>query len=306
MQFPFIYLIVFCLLVILFLVWYIQRTKQRKKFLEQEHKYDQALLEVHAIETEYYISLLRDKQEETQKLLSQKENEIRKLADEKAQLCNVIFKETSIYKTIERLSRQDKTKNKQDLRRPRGADRQAGRGALEGHQLREFDRQGGAAPHQRVAGINHVAAREHLRPPARAVGHPAFRTFPQRHLSAPAADDQGRQLADQPRRFQFPATGLHPGRGAGSDQHRTERDRQDLLRGGGDLHARDAHRFDLRHELQVHARTGLDADARQRLEHPPGLHLRHRADDLLLGPDHLVFQIQKVAVMQLAESTFFS
>ena len=100
MQFPFIYLIVFCLLVILFLVWYIQRTKQRKKFLEQEHKYDQALLEVHAIETEYYISLLRDKQEETQKLLSQKENEIRKLADEKAQLCNVIFKETSIYKTI--------------------------------------------------------------------------------------------------------------------------------------------------------------------------------------------------------------
>ena len=52
----------------------------------KEHKYDQALLEVHAIETEYYISLLRDKQEETQKLLSQKENEIRKLADEKAQL----------------------------------------------------------------------------------------------------------------------------------------------------------------------------------------------------------------------------
>lgn len=34
----------------------------------------------------------------------------------KRQLCNVIFKETSIYKTIERLSRQDKTKNKQDLR----------------------------------------------------------------------------------------------------------------------------------------------------------------------------------------------
>jgi len=57
MQFPFIYLIVFCLLVILFLVWYIQRTKQRKKFLEQEHKYDQALLEVHAIETEYYNPL---------------------------------------------------------------------------------------------------------------------------------------------------------------------------------------------------------------------------------------------------------
>ena len=58
----------------------------------------------------------------------------------------------------------------------------------------------------------------------------------------------------------------------------------------------DAHRFDLRHELQVHARTGLDADARQRLEHPPGLHLRHRADDLLLGPDDLVLQVQKMAL----------
>ena len=54
--------------------------------------------------------------------------------------------------------------------------------------------------------------------------------------------------------------------------------------------------FDLRHELQVHARTGLDADARQRLEHPPGLHLRHRADDLLLGPDDLVRQVQKMAL----------
>ena len=73
--------------------------------------------------------------------------------------------------------------------------------------------------------------------------------FPNDIYPAPAADDQGREFADQPRRFQFPATGLHPGRGAGSYQHRAERDRQDLLRGGRDLHARDAHRVDLRHEL---------------------------------------------------------
>ena len=121
-----------------------------------------------------------------------------------------------------------------------------------------------------------------------------------------AADDQGRQLADQPCRFQLPATGLYPGRRAGSYQHRAERDRQNFLRGRGDLHARDAHCVDLWHELQIHARVRLDADARKRLEHPPGLYLCHRPDDLLLGADHLVFQIQKVAVMQLAESTFCS
>ena len=81
---------------------------------------------------------------------------------------------------------------------------------------------------------------------------------------------------------------------------------QNFLRGRGDLHARDAHCVDLWHELQIHARVRLDADARKRLEHPPGLYLCHRPDDLLLGADHLVFQIQKVAVMQLAESTFCS
>ena len=128
----------------------------------------------------------------------------------------------------------------------------------------------------------------------------------ERYLPPPAADDQGRQLADQPCRFQLPATGLYPGRRAGSYQHRAERDRQNFLRGRGDLHARDAHCVDLWHELQIHARVRLDADARKRLEHPPGLYLCHRPDDLLLGADHLVFQIQKVAVMQLAESTFCS
>ena len=43
------------------------------------------------------------KKEEDKKKISQKECEIRKLADEKAELCNVIFKETSIYKKIEQL-----------------------------------------------------------------------------------------------------------------------------------------------------------------------------------------------------------
>ena len=47
-------------------------------------------------------------------------------------------------------------------------------------------------------------------------------------------------------------------------------DRQNFLRGRGDLHARDAHCVDLWHELQIHARAGLDADARKRLEHPLG------------------------------------
>ncbi len=81
---------------------------------------------------------------------------------------------------------------------------------------------------------------------------------------------------------------------------------KDLLGGRCDLHARDADCVDLWHELFDHARVRLDADARKRLEHPPGLYLCHRPDDLLLGADHLVFQIQKVAVMQLAESTFCS
>lgn len=109
-------LAVCCLLVILCLVWYIQRIKRRRDFLELEHKYDMALLEVDMVELQYYISSLRREQEEDKKQISQNECEIRRLADEKAKLCNIIFKETSIYKKIEELSHQEKTKNKQELR----------------------------------------------------------------------------------------------------------------------------------------------------------------------------------------------
>ncbi|WP_187374673.1 MULTISPECIES: hypothetical protein [Bacteroides] len=116
MQILFIGLAVLCLLIILFMVWYIQRIKRRRDFSELEHKYDRALLEVDIVGLQYYVSSLRREQEEDKRQISQKECEIRKLADEKGELCNVIFKETSIYKKIERLSHQEKTKNKQELR----------------------------------------------------------------------------------------------------------------------------------------------------------------------------------------------
>lgn len=103
MQILFIGLAVLCLLVILSMVWYIQRIRRRRDFFELEHKYDRALLEVDIVGLQYYVSSLRREQEEDKKKISQKECEIRKLADEKAELCNVIFKETSIYKKIEQL-----------------------------------------------------------------------------------------------------------------------------------------------------------------------------------------------------------
>ena len=87
------------------------RIRRRRDFFELEHKYDRALLEVDIVGLQYYVSSLRREQEEDKKKISQKECEIRKLADEKAELCNVIFKETSIYKKIEQLSHQEKTKN---------------------------------------------------------------------------------------------------------------------------------------------------------------------------------------------------
>lgn len=116
MQILLIGLAVLCLLVILSMVWYIQRIRRRRDFFELEHKYDRALLEVDIVGLQYYVSSLRREQEEDKKKISQKECEIRKLADEKAELCNVVFKETSIYKKIEQLSHQEKTKNKQELR----------------------------------------------------------------------------------------------------------------------------------------------------------------------------------------------
>lgn len=108
-------LITFCLLLVLFFVWMMQRGKRQRKYLELKHKYDIALLEVNARELQCYISSLREEQEEARKQISQKDSEIRRLADEKAKLCNVIFKETSIYKKIEKLSRQKRNGNKQEI-----------------------------------------------------------------------------------------------------------------------------------------------------------------------------------------------
>lgn len=110
------FLIIFCLLVIVFAVWYVQRVRRRKKILQLEYERDVASLKADIAGLQYYIASLRMKQEQDKAKISEKEREIRKLADEKAELCNVIFKKTPIYRKVEQLSRQEKTKKKQDLR----------------------------------------------------------------------------------------------------------------------------------------------------------------------------------------------
>ena len=110
------FLIIFCLLVIVFAVWYVQRVRRRKKILQLEYERDVASLKADITGLQYYIASLRMKQEQDKAKISEKEREIRKLADEKAELCNVIFKKTPIYRKVEQLSRQEKTKKKQDLR----------------------------------------------------------------------------------------------------------------------------------------------------------------------------------------------
>lgn len=72
MQILFIGLAVLCLLVILSMVWYIQRIRRRRDFFELEHKYDRALLEVDIVGLQYYVSSLRREQEEDKKKISQK------------------------------------------------------------------------------------------------------------------------------------------------------------------------------------------------------------------------------------------
>lgn len=109
-------LIAFCLLLVSLFIWMMQRAKRQRKYLELAHKYDIALLEVNIADLRYYISSLRKEQEQNRQQISLKETEIRRLADEKAQLCSVVFKETAIYKKIEQLSRQKRSKNKQELR----------------------------------------------------------------------------------------------------------------------------------------------------------------------------------------------
>lgn len=91
MQILFIGLAVLCLLVVLSMVWYIQRIRRRRDFFELEHKYDRALLEVDIVGLQYYVSSLRREQEEDKKKISQKECEIRKLADEKAGIMQCYF-----------------------------------------------------------------------------------------------------------------------------------------------------------------------------------------------------------------------
>lgn len=109
-------LIAFCLLLVSLFIWMIQRAKRQREYLELAHKYDIALLQVNIADLRYYISSLRKEQEQNRQQISLKEAEIRRLADEKAQLCSVVFRETAIYKKIEQLSRQKKNKNKQELR----------------------------------------------------------------------------------------------------------------------------------------------------------------------------------------------
>lgn len=109
-------LIAFCLLLVSLFIWVMQRAKRQREYLELAHKYDIALLEVNIADLRYYISSLRKEQEQNRQQISLKETEIKRLADEKAQLCSVVFKETAIYKKIEQLSRQKRSKNKQELR----------------------------------------------------------------------------------------------------------------------------------------------------------------------------------------------
>ena len=166
------------------------------------------------------------------------------------------------------------------------ADRPSGVVVEPQYQWRGFDRQGGAASHQYLAGEYDVAAGEHLRPPARAVGHSAQRTVPERYLPAFAVDDQGREFAHQPCRFQFSASGLYPGCGTGSYQYRAERDRKDLLGGCCGFHARDVDRKYLWHELFDHARAALEIR----------LPVCHRLDVALFGAYDLVLPIQEVVI----------
>ena len=108
--------IILSLFVIVFAVWYVQRVKRRKKIMQLEHERDVASLKADIAESQYHIASLRMEQEQDKERISQRESEIRRLADEKAELCNIIFKKTPIYRKVEQLSRQEKTTKKQNLR----------------------------------------------------------------------------------------------------------------------------------------------------------------------------------------------
>ena len=110
------FLIILSLLVIVLAVWYVQRVKRRKKIMQLEYERDRASLKADIAESQYHIASLRMEQEQAKEKISQRESEIRRLADEKAELCNIIFKKTPIYRKVEQLSRQEKTTKKQNLR----------------------------------------------------------------------------------------------------------------------------------------------------------------------------------------------
>lgn len=102
-------LIACCLLVVLLSVFGVLWIKLRKDMLQLEYERNIA-------ELQYHIASLRSEQEKGKETLSQKESEIRRMADEKARLCNLIFEETAIYKKITELSFQKKGRRKQEIR----------------------------------------------------------------------------------------------------------------------------------------------------------------------------------------------
>lgn len=102
-------LIVCCVLVVLFAVLGILWMKRRKDMLQLGYERDMATLQ-------YHIASLRSEQEKGRETLSKKECEIRKMADEKAKLCNLIFEKSTIYKKIAELSLQKKGRKKQEIR----------------------------------------------------------------------------------------------------------------------------------------------------------------------------------------------
>lgn len=102
-------LIISCLLIILFSVLGILWMKRRKDMLQLGHERDMA-------ELQYHIASLRCEQEKDKEAISQKEREIRRISDEKAKLCNLIFEKTAIYKEIAKLALQKNGSKKQEIR----------------------------------------------------------------------------------------------------------------------------------------------------------------------------------------------
>lgn len=93
----------------------VQRVSRRRKMLQLEYERDKAALDANVAELQYRIASLRREQEKDKEHISLKEQEVRKLADEKAELCNVLFEKTPIYKKIEQLSMQSKGKRQQEV-----------------------------------------------------------------------------------------------------------------------------------------------------------------------------------------------